>query len=212
MWIKICGITSKEAAGYCLDTGADAIGFVFAESKRQVSVPRVKEIIEYFPPGTEKVGVFVNAPLNEVSQISNYLGLDILQFHGNETPQYCNLFQQRVIKSVVISNAQDFQRIGLYRDVAWAVILDSFSAGKSGGTGETWDWQLYRKNMVNPWSETKIIAAGGLTAGNVLAVIEEIAPYGVDISSGVENKGQKDYSLIKQFVNQVRGCEKSEST
>ncbi len=213
MWIKICGITSKEEANICLDLGANAIGFVFADSKRKIHLDTAKKIIKHLPPGSiDKVGVFVNAPRDVVSYISDSLNLDILQFHGSETPEYCSFFQQKTIKAFKVSKTTDFQLIEAYSNLVWACILDTYSPGSHGGTGEAWDWTIIKESRQHCLSRIKIIAAGGLSAGNVQAAIEELAPYGVDVSSGVEKNGQKDYSLIKQFVNQVRGWEGSEST
>ncbi|HSW35019.1 MAG TPA: phosphoribosylanthranilate isomerase, partial [Candidatus Limnocylindrales bacterium] len=146
MWIKICGLTTAKTAHYCAVSGADAIGFVFAASKRKIAVTAARQIIEGLPPALEKVGVFVNAPHQEVAEIQHYLDLDVLQFHGAESPEYCSWFHSKVIKAFRISSAQDLLAIESYRGKIWACLLDSHIIGSDGGTGKPWDWSLFKTN------------------------------------------------------------------
>ncbi len=206
MWIKICGITTPEAAQACAEAGADAIGFVFAESKRKVTVEEAGYIIQRLPPGLKKVGVFVNEAEQKVTWIQNYLDLDLLQFHGTESPSYCSRFSDKAIKAFKADPERGFFDIKAYRGKIMACLIDSYLPGRPGGTGETWDWKSFKPfqaALIPCW----LIAAGGLNPVNVYGALESIRPDGVDVSSGVEKEGEKDFSLIKQFVNEVRRWE-----
>ena len=207
MWIKICGIQTVEAAVCCAEAGADAVGFVFAESRRKVSVDRAAEIIRVLPPGIDKVGVFVNRYYSEVAAIDDTLGLDLLQFHGNESPQYCNRFPGRALKSFRVASTADLMDVKKYRGSVRACLLDSFETGQAGGTGKAWDWALLSGMVDRELAGFKLIVAGGLTAQNVKVALQHFSPYGVDISSGVESGGQKDCGLIGEFIKTVRRCE-----
>ncbi|MGM0651771.1 MAG: phosphoribosylanthranilate isomerase [Bacillota bacterium] len=207
MWIKVCGIKTIETAVCCIEAGADAVGFVFAESRRKVSVDQTAEIIRVLPPEVEKVGVFFNNPFSDVLAIDSALGLDLLQFHGEETPQYCNRFTGRALKSFRIAKLADLEDVKKYRGSVKACLLDSFEAGQPGGTGKAWDWAMFSTMVNQELAGFNLIVAGGLTAQNVKVALQHISPYGVDISSGVERAGQKDCDLIREFINTVRRCE-----
>jgi len=207
MWIKICGIKTVEAAVCCAEAGADAVGFVFADSLRKVSVDQAAEIIRVIPPEVNKVGVFVNRSYSDVAAIDAALGLDLLQFHGDESPHYCSRFPGQAVKSFRIANPADLEDVKKYRGSVKACLLDSFEAGQAGGTGKAWDWAMLA-NMVNQeLAGFNLIVAGGLTAQNVKVVLQHVNPYGLDISSGVESGGQKDCGLIEEFIKTVRRCE-----
>ncbi len=206
MWIKICGITSLEAAKACAEAGVDAVGFVFAESRRKITVEEAGNIIERLPRGLKKVGVFVNESEQKVSWIQNYLGLDLLQFHGAEGPSYCSRFSGKAIKAFSADPERGFSDIKAYRGKIMACLIDSYLPGQLGGTGVTWDWKSFKPfqaGVIPCW----LIAAGGLNPGNVYEALQSIRPEGVDVSSGVEKEGEKDINLIKQFVNEVRRWE-----
>jgi len=207
MWIKICGIQTVEAALCCAEAGADAIGFVFAESRRKVSVDQAAEIIRFIPPQVAKVGVFVNMSYSDVAAIDAALGLDLLQFHGHESPHYCSRFPGQVVKSFRIANPDDFEDIKKYRGSVKACLLDTFEAGQAGGTGKAWDWAMLSKMINQELAGFNLVVAGGLTVQNVKVALQHITPYGVDISSGVESGGQKDCGLIHEFIKTVRRCE-----
>ncbi len=206
MWIKICGITSLEAAQVCAEVGVDAVGFVFAESRRKITVEEAGNIIKRLPPGLKKVGVFVNEMEQKVTWIQNYLGLDLLQFHGTEGPSYCSRFSGKAIKAFRADPEKGFIDIKAYRGKIMACLIDSYLPGRPGGTGERWDWKSFKPfqaDLIPCW----LIAAGGLNPGNVYEAMQSIQPDGVDVSSGVEKEGEKDISLIKQFVSEVRRWE-----
>ncbi len=208
MWIKICGITSLEAAQACAEAGADAVGFVFAESRRKITVEVAGNIIKQLPPGLKKVGVFVNETEQKVAWIQNYLGLDLLQFHGTEGPSYCSRFSGKAIKAFSPDPERGFIDIKAYRGKIMACLIDSYLPGHPGGTGVTWDWKSFKPfqaALIPCW----LIAAGGLNPGNVYGALEALRPDGVDVSSGVEKEGEKDIFLIKQFVNEVRRWKKN---
>ncbi|MFH1288276.1 MAG: phosphoribosylanthranilate isomerase [bacterium] len=196
--IKICGITDLESALACVDYGSDAIGFVFAESSRKISKFRCKEIINRLPPFITTVGLFANQSKEEVNDIIKLCPLDVLQFHGDESPEFCLSFNKRIIKAFRVFSLEDVKRLDNYNVSAY--LLDSYDSEKLGGTGKTFDWKLI-KGVKNK----RIIVAGGLNPDNVGEAIRECSPYGVDVSSGVEeSSGIKDGIKIKKFIEAVR--------
>lgn len=196
--VKICGITDIETALCAVGAGADALGFVFTESKRRISPERAREIIDSLPPFISRVGVFVNQPLEEVLQIAGHTGIDTLQLHGEETPEYCSAFNYKVIKAFSVSSAYDFSAAALYR--ANAFLLDTSVPGQRGGTGKTFDWRL-----AEGFREGPLVLAGGLTPENVERAVKTVGPYAVDVSSGVETGGRKDIKKIVEFVRRAKG-------
>lgn len=212
MWIKICGITSIEVARCCMDAGADALGFVFAESRRNISVEAAGRIVKSLPSGVQKVGVFVDLPHPEVAEIADSLKLDLLQFHGKESPGYCRGFPGKAVKSFRVSGPSDLEIIKDYRGSIRACLLDSYEQSQVGGTGRTWDWSILGDKIDQAFSEIPLIVAGGLSVPNVRAALDKIKPYGVDTSSGVEINGQKDCTLIRNFITEVRRWEDEQLT
>jgi phosphoribosylanthranilate isomerase len=207
MWIKICGITTVEDALACAEAGADAIGFVFAASKRRISIEAAADIIAAIPPVFEKVGVFVDEPWQKVAAIEQRLGLDLLQFHGIESPAYCSRFPGKAIKAFRLNSARDLQIVESYQGKIRACLFDSFKSGQIGGTGRSWDWRLVNsKHRLSFWG-IQVIVAGGLTPENVVTALQELKPDGIDTSSGVEREGRKDPGLIKKFVKTARRWE-----
>ena len=211
MWIKICGIKSVGAALCCAEAGADAVGFVFAESRRQVSARQAAEIIKAIPPVIEKVGVFVDQSYSDIAAIDDFLNLDLLQFHGTESPQFCEMFSNRVIKSFRIAISADLDDVKSYRGRVKACLLDSYEAGQAGGTGKVWNWSMLSNQVKKQLSDFNLILAGGLSAENVRSALQQFNPYGVDVSSGVETAGQKDFDLIRNFIHTVRRWENEQS-
>lgn len=199
--IKICGITCLEDALYAASLGVDAIGFVFyPQSRRYIPPERVRCIVEQLPPFISTVGVFVDEEVERVMQIARYCGLDMFQFHGDESPEYCRRFRGKKIKSFRVDEHFDLHRLAAYRVDAF--LLDPFIPGEYGGTGKTFNWALAKKAK----DYGKIILAGGLTPENVEQAITEVEPYGVDVSSGVELlPGKKDLAKMRAFVERVRG-------
>lgn len=200
---KICGITRVEDALAAVEAGADAIGLVFyAKSPRAVTVPQAQAILAALPPFVTTVGLFVDSARSELDAILDVLPLDLLQFHGDESPSACEGFGRPYIKALRVRPGEDIAaRIGLYGSAA-GVLLDTFVPGVPGGTGEAFDWSLVPHGLRMP-----IILAGGLTPENVRAAIEQVRPYAVDVSGGVEaSKGLKDSDKIHAFVHAVRGA------
>jgi len=199
--IKICGITNEQDALAAARFGADALGFIFAPSPRRILPKDARLIIRALPPLVQRVGVFVDENLGEVSSVAEMCGLDILQFHGSESAEYCERFNKRVIKAVRLRNRQDLKSLEKYAEVAHALLLDTYVPDRLGGTGMTfnWEWAVEAKRY------GRIILAGGLNPTNVAAAISIAKPYGVDASSGLElSPGVKDHEKMAQFIERVR--------
>ncbi len=199
--IKICGITNLNDAKIAIDYGADAIGFVFAESVRKVNREKVKAIVQKLPPFVTFVGLFVNETAKNIENICTYCGLNAVQLHGNEPPDFLDrLKYYKVIKAFRIKNERDIAPINKYKSDA--VLLDGYAENKMGGSGASFDWKIVKKLKTS----RPVIIAGGLTYLNVSRAIKIAKPYGVDVSSGVEIKpGKKDRELIKKFIDAVKG-------
>jgi phosphoribosylanthranilate isomerase len=197
--VKICGITTLEAALQAVDAGADALGFVFAPSRRRINPELAREIILKLPPFISKVGVFVNEQRYIVEELGTFCKLDVLQFHGQETPEYCKRWSYQTIKAFGVGQDWDPEELTQYQ--ADAYLLDTKLEGASGGTGKTFDWNkaVAAKEYGRP-----IILAGGLTPVNVAEAISIVKPYAVDVSSGVEQSGVKQQELIQQFLEESR--------
>ena len=195
--VKICGITSVEDANAAVDAGADAIGLMFYEpSPRNLSLKVAAGIASSLPPFITRVGVFVNAAEDVVHKAILACGLDALQFHGDEPPEYCRKFATRVIKAFRIRDKGSLVALKQYSSFTW--LLDSFTPGQQGGTGATFNWDLavQAKSSGQP-----IILAGGLTPENVADAVAQVRPYAVDVSSGVESTaGRKDALKMRAFV------------
>jgi phosphoribosylanthranilate isomerase len=201
VWIKICGITNEQDARAVAQFGADALGFIFAPSPRRISPEKARPIIKALPPLVQTVGVFVDQDLGEVSSVAEMCGLDILQFHGSESAEYCRRFNQRVIKAVRLRSSQDLKYLAKYDGVVQALLLDTYLPDKVGGTGITFNWQW----AVEARKYGRIILAGGLSPENVAAAISMVKPYGVDASSSLEQSpGVKDHEKMMQFIEEVR--------
>jgi phosphoribosylanthranilate isomerase len=199
--IKICGITNAEDAIAAADLGADAIGFVFAPSPRQISPDKAREIIMALPPLVQTVGVFVDEDPEKVASTAALCHLDLLQFHGKESASYCRGFGQRVIKAVQVQGPDGLEGCSEYSGVVDAFLLDTYVPGQKGGTGLTFDWNL----ALEAKRFGRIILAGGLNPDNVAAAITAVKPYAVDASSGLELKpGVKDHEKMARFIQRVR--------
>ena len=205
MWCKICGVTSVIDAKVAADAGAGAIGLNFyANSPRVVSTEAALSIssaLGEYAPNCERIGLFVNHSEREVRAVLKDVPLDILQFHGEESPEFCELFDVPFIKVLRMRPDVDFTLIEKQYESAWALLLDTYHPTEAGGTGETFDWRLWPKN-----SQTKLILAGGLTAENVASAIAQTAPFGVDVSGGVEGdvKGVKEQQLVHRFIKEAK--------
>ncbi len=199
---KICGITRIEDALVAAEAGADAIGLVFyAKSPRAVSVQQARAIIAALPPFVTTVGLFVNASRSELNAILDAVPLDLLQFHGDESPADCAGYRRPYIKALRVKPGDDIAAQAAQYSQASGILLDTYVAGVPGGTGEAFDWSLVPQGLSKP-----IILAGGLCAENVRAAIQQVRPYAVDVSGGVEaSKGIKDAEKIRAFIREV-GC------
>jgi phosphoribosylanthranilate isomerase len=199
--IKICGITNLEDAEKAVELGVDAIGFIFSKSPRRVDAEVATEIIKALPPFITTVGVFVNESMDVVKHIASVCRLNVLQFHGDELPEFCSLFGRKIIKSFRVKNPDDLSMLPGYKGIVSAYLLDSRVKGKRGGTGETFDWELAK--IAIPYG--RVILAGGLTPENVADAIKAVKPYAVDVSTGVEAApGKKDFEKMKRFVAAIR--------
>ena len=199
--IKICGITRQEDSLAAAEAGADAVGFVFhPPSPRCVTPAAAGTIARALPPFVTAVGLFVDAPADDVRRVLVKVPLGLLQFHGDEPAEFCGQFGQPYIKAVRVRSGTDLlQYAARYPDAA-ALLLDAYRPGVAGGTGETFDWNLIPARMT-----CRIVLSGGLTPGNVAAGIEQLRPWAVDVSSGVEAApGVKDVQLIGRFATAVR--------
>jgi len=196
--IKICGVRDPRIGEAAALAGADAIGMVFAPGRRQVTPEQARAICQAIPPLVARVGVFVDTPAAEVRQIAHYCGLDLVQLHGRESPDYCRELGLRCIKAVPARNRQTLEQASIY-PVA-ALLVDTYLEGVAGGTGQPFNWRL----LENLPLKAPLILAGGLNPANVGRAVALVRPYGVDVSSGVEVNGQKDLQLIKAFIKRAR--------
>lgn len=200
---KICGITRIEDALAAAEAGADAIGLVFyAKSPRAVTAVQAREIVAALPPFVTTVGLFVNASRCELNEILEVVPLDLLQFHGDETPADCEGYHRPWIKALRVRPGDDLEAACKLYHGARGILLDTFVAGVPGGTGEAFDWSLVPEHLSKP-----IILAGGLSARNVSEAIAQVRPYAVDVSGGVEAaKGIKDHDKILAFMAAVKSA------
>tara|TARA_B100000686_G_C16674915_1_gene908610 strand:+ start:272 stop:1021 length:750 start_codon:yes stop_codon:yes gene_type:complete len=205
--IKICGITSIVDAIAAIGAGADALGFMFYEkSPRFLSNEKAKEIIRELPSHVAKVGVFVDANVDTVNRTVETAGLDTLQFHGVESPDFCAKFQQNTIKAFRVKNHESLEQLSDYNTKA--LLLDSYVKGIPGGTGEKFNWNIAieAKRLGKP-----IILAGGLTPDNASDAVNQVAPFGLDVSSGVESTpGIKEKSKMISLITNAKSSSISE--
>ncbi len=194
---KICGMTRSEDALLAAKLGADAIGLIFfAGSKRCVNIKQAQEISAELPPFVSIVGLFVNPSATEVQQVLSHLPVHMLQFHGDESPEFCRQFCRPYIKAIRVKTSADILSAAkLYAD-ADALLFDAAVTGKYGGTGQTFDWQLLPRQLPVAW-----ILSGGLNPNNLSAAIAETGAQAVDVSSGVEaSTGIKDPEKMAKFM------------
>ena len=200
--VKICGITNYEDASIAVGLGANALGFIFAPSPRQITPDEVRDIIRAIPPFIKAVGVFVNETQTVISEIQSYCGLDLVQLHGDESPEFCSTLMPYAIKALRIKDASSLPSIKAFQGKVRAILLDTYSKSKPGGTGKTFDWELALriKKLGIP-----VILAGGLGPSNIDKAISTVRPYAVDVNSGVEERaGKKSYVLMKSLMEKVR--------
>jgi phosphoribosylanthranilate isomerase len=201
--VKICGITRVEDGLACAQIGADAVGLVFyAPSPRHVGVDQARAIMAALPPFITTVGLFVDAAAAEVSAVLMQLPLDMLQFHGNESPEYCQGFNRPYLKAVRVKPGVDLVQYSARYAQAKGLLLDAHVEGVAGGTGQAFDWNLIPARLPLP-----VVLSGGLHPANVTEAIKRVQPAAVDVSSGVEAaKGIKDAAKIAAFMQGVRNA------
>ena len=199
--VKICGITNETDGIAAAEAGADVLGFVFYEaSPRSVTVANAAKIVRALPPLTVKAGVFVDAPEDLVMRAIAECGLNLLQFHGQEAPDYCMQFGLMSIKAIRVRNRASIDMLSHYMTDAW--LLDAYSADKVGGTGEKFNWALALEARA---FGRPIFLAGGLNPENVAEAVRHVQPYAVDVSSGVElTPGRKDHGKVRQFIKAAK--------
>ncbi|MBI3599240.1 MAG: phosphoribosylanthranilate isomerase [Nitrospinae bacterium] len=213
--VKICGITNLEDAVYAAECGADAVGFIFYQkSPRFIERKTAKEIIRNLPPFITTVGVFVNHDIEDVIKTAQDCRLNAVQLHGDESPDYCSKIPLlspftkggvrgiKIIKAIRVESKDSFKKMTGYGVSAF--LLDSYSENSYGGTGKTFNWNL----AIKAKEYGRIILSGGLTKDNVKDAIEKVEPYGVDVSSGVEESiGKKDREKVRAFIKRVKEYE-----
>jgi len=199
--VKICGITRAEDALAVARSGADAIGLVFYQhSPRHVSIEQAAIVAGVLPPFVAVVGLFVNADSSFVREVLAGVPLDLIQFHGEETPEYCTQFGKPYLKAIRVKAGVDLLQCASDFRGARGLLLDAHVEGVPGGTGKAFDWTLIPGVLSMP-----VILSGGLTVNNVAAAIKQVKPYAVDVSSGVEaEKGIKDVAKIARFMQEVK--------
>ncbi|MBC7362176.1 MAG: phosphoribosylanthranilate isomerase [Candidatus Aminicenantes bacterium] len=191
--IKICGITNLEDALLAVELGAEALGFIFSESPRKISVEKARYIINNLPPFIIKVGVFVNEPMDSVKKINKRLGLDLLQFHGDESVDYVRSFRGKGIKAFRVGEFRDLEIIA--RSGFDFFILDSKIKG------QPFDWEI----AIRAKRYGKFFLGGGLNPDNVESVLEKVSPFGLDVCSGIELfPGKKDPEKLREFIWRIK--------
>ncbi len=198
--VKICGLTRTEDVESAVAAGADALGFVFYEpSPRAVSIADAQTLIRSVPAFVSVVGLFVNPTEQEVREVLSRLPLDLLQFHGDESPEFCSQFQRRWIKAIRVQNREQvIQAFARYHEAA-GLLVDAWDPERYGGTGKSFNWDLIPSERPLP-----LILAGGLSSDNVFRAVEQVQPWAVDVSGGVErSKGIKDIQKISDFIKEV---------
>jgi phosphoribosylanthranilate isomerase len=195
--VKICGITRVEDLYSACEAGADALGFVFyAKSPRQVSAAQARELVRELPPFVQSVGLFVDAAPAFIEAVLAEVPLDLLQFHGDETPADCARHGRPYIKAVRVNRDTDLLKCAADFEGARGLLLDAWVPGVPGGTGERFDW-----NLIPPGLPRPVVLSGGLTPDNVAEAVRSVRPWAVDVSSGVEaSKGIKDAQKIARFI------------
>jgi phosphoribosylanthranilate isomerase len=217
-WVKICGTTNLEDARAAVEAGADAVGFVFAESPRQIQPEAAAKIVRELSPQVEKVGVFVNHPAERIREIVEQVGLTALQLHGDEqdlarSEAILPWAEERGLRIIVAVSGLEGAGTGVKRPKTGAysrtaLLVDSMTPSLRGGSGVTWDWKQLAPFVDAIRGAVDVIVAGGLQTENVQEAIRVLHPWGVDVVSGVEREpGKKDHEKVKAFVAAVRAAE-----
>ncbi|MFN3715785.1 MAG: phosphoribosylanthranilate isomerase [Thiobacillus sp.] len=199
--VKICGITRVEDLRMACDAGADALGFVFYDkSPRNVSIETAAMLVRGLPPFVHSVGLFVDAAPASIETVLASVPLDLLQFHGDETPSECARYGRPFVKAVRVKAGTDLLKCAADFGAARGLLLDAYVPGVPGGTGERFDWSLIPENLPLP-----VVLSGGLDPDNVAEAVRRVRPWAVDVSSGVEAaKGIKDAAKVARFISQAK--------
>lgn len=221
-WVKICGTTNLEDAQMAVEAGADALGFIFAKSQRQIEPKKAAEIIAELPDSVSKVGVFQNQQIEFVERTAQYVRFSHIQLHGDEDGKYVEELFAKIRLPIIIADpigrVQRFRKLlGIEGGVdigptaaIFAQLFDSEALGKSGGTGTTWDWSRDIDGFRELGAHVRTIVAGGLTTQNVKEAIHTLHPFGVDVVTGVEQSaGKKDPEKVKAFIRAVREADRA---
>jgi phosphoribosylanthranilate isomerase len=206
--IKICGLTTPQDARVAIDAGADALGFnFFPASKRYIAPEADRDWIRGLPEVVDKMAILVNPTWDEAMAAARLPGIDALQLHGSETPEFCGRLRAagiRFEKAIAVSGPDSLSRMADFSTDT--ILLDSGRAGEFGGTGQTFPWVLAR-NFIEANPELRVVVAGGLNPENVADAVALIRPFGVDVTTGVEaSPGRKDASLIRAFISAARAA------
>lgn len=201
MRVKICGITNLEDARLAAELGAQALGFIFyPKSPRSIKPEAARQIIAHLPPLVLSVGVFVNEAAALVLEVAEMVRLDWVQLHGEEPPEYCRFLYRNVMKAIRVQDQSSLEQMQRYQGSVRAFLLDTYTSGPRGGTGESFDWSLARQAR----EYGPVVLAGGLRPENVAAAIREASPLAVDVASGVEaSPGKKDPARLRAFFQAV---------
>lgn len=199
--IKICGITSCEDAWAAVDSGADALGFIFVTgTPRYIEPEAAADIVAQMPPFVATVGVFIDRTPEEVERIVDACGLSLAQLHGNESPAECGRLRTPFVKTIRVQGEHDLETLRIYPE-ARAFLLDTYVVDRPGGTGRTFPWEIAAKAA----RQARVILSGGLAPDNVALAVAQVRPYAVDVCSGVEAcPGRKDHRKVREFIEQAR--------
>ncbi|GBE90377.1 phosphoribosylanthranilate isomerase [Nostoc cycadae] len=207
MRVKICGITQPKQAKAIASLGATALGFICVPtSPRYVTAMQIRATVTQLPDDIDKIGVFANAPIEEISQIVNDSGLTGVQLHGDETPEFCHQARQKIpnveiLKALRIRSFDHLEQASIYAQYVDTLLLDAYHPQQLGGTGQTLDWAMLEKfHPSSPW-----FLAGGLTPENILEALSQVKPNGIDLSSGVEiQPGDKDLHKVALLFERLK--------
>jgi len=203
-WIKICGVTNIDDALEAASMGVDALGFIFAPSPRRINELTARDIIRHLPLAIWKVGVFVNEELRKMLRIAEDCGLDALQLHGKESPEYCRQIPLPVIKAISVKDVESLKEMERYPFDS--ILLDAAATDRAGGSGKTFCWEMALESR----KKRNFILSGGLNPMNVYSAVQKLRPIGVDVCSGVEKVlGKKDPLKMIEFVKEVRKADES---
>jgi len=204
--VKVCGITNYQDASMAVQLGAHALGFIFAPSPRQVTPEKARDIIRAIPPLAQAVGVFVDEDPATIRRIMRFCGLDLVQLHGDESPDVCHELMPYAIKAFRLKDESSLSAIKSYRGRVRAILLDRYMEGKKGGTGRTFDWDLAIRAKD---FEIPAILSGGLNPDNISEAISLVKPYAVDVNSGIEQSpGKKSPVLMSKLMEIIRKMER----